>query len=159
MAQVLSRTWIRPLPRCSTWNCLQQTYATVSSSIVTQRPRIENQSSIESAEVLPSLVDRQVLLTASREHKTTLPEIIQQYVDNAGAVLHVSLPYESRPSADRRPHLENPEDSCRNVVTVAHCAQVGSEHKITLASGFALDAKGKDGEMLIVTCAHTLEQV
>ncbi|PPQ98962.1 hypothetical protein CVT24_003458, partial [Panaeolus cyanescens] len=49
-----------------------------------------------------------------------------------------------------------------NVVTVAHCLEDEGEHKITISSGFALNAKrpdADDDERLILTCAHTLEEI
>jgi hypothetical protein len=43
---------------------------------------------------------------------------------------------------------------------IAHCVSDGPENKITLASGFALDAPSlHQDETLILTCAHTLEEV
>ncbi|KAJ3508060.1 hypothetical protein NLJ89_g5963 [Agrocybe chaxingu] len=112
-----------------------------------------------STDCVPPLVDSHVLRTASKGRRTTLEEIIKQYVGKAGTVLDISLPYESRPSVTRRPLLKDAHDSCKDVITVAHCAQFGREHKITLSSGFALNAEEKEGETLIVTCAHTLEEI
>jgi len=139
----------------------QKTYATVSPSIVGQTPHPAEPTREEFSESVPPILDRLVLQAASKCHKTLLPDIIKQYIDTAGTVLDLSLPYESRPSDSRRPSLTNSADSCKNVITVAHCAQVGSEHKITLSSGFALnieDRSNSKGETLILTCAHTLEE-
>jgi hypothetical protein len=136
----------------------QKTYATVSPSIVGQTPQPTRE---EFSESVPPVLDSLVLQAASNCHKTLLLDIIKQYIDTAGTVLNLSLPYESRPSDSRRPSLTNSADSCKNVITVAHCAQVGSEHKITLSSGFALnieDRSNPKGETLILTCAHTLEE-
>ncbi|KXN84791.1 hypothetical protein AN958_12085 [Leucoagaricus sp. SymC.cos] len=105
-----------------------------------------------------SLFDGQLLsaLDASTDH-TPLSKIVKQYVTNTGDVLDVSLPYEPRPSESRRPSLTQAHSG---IVLIAHCVRDGSENKITLSSGFALDAPSpsKD-ETLILTCAHTLEEV
>jgi len=133
----------------------QKTYATVSPSIIGQAPHPAKRE--EFSESVPPVLDSLILQAALNCHKTLLPDIIKQYIDTAGTVLDLSLPYESRPSDSRRPSA----DSCKNVITVAHCAQVGLEHKITLSSGFALnveDRSNSKGETLILTCAHTLEE-
>lgn len=87
----------------------------------------------------------------------SLTSIVEQYLMHSGKILDVSLPYESRPSECRRPRL-TPTGSV--TVLVAHCVQDGAENKITLSSGFALElpSSPKD-ETLILTCAHTLEEV
>ncbi|PPQ90425.1 hypothetical protein CVT25_014943 [Psilocybe cyanescens] len=134
--------------------------ATVSSSIIAQPPFPEPLRK-EFPETVPPLLDYRILQATSKPGRTTLTKIIKEYINTSGTVLDLSLPYESRPSESRRPDFANATDSCKNVVTVAHCAQVGSEHKITLSSGFALnieDSKSK-GETIIITCAHTLEEI
>lgn len=136
----------------------QKTYATVSPSIIGQAPHPAEPTREEFSESVPPVLDNLVLQAALNCHKTFLSDIIKQYIDTAGTVLDLSLPYESRPSESRRPSLTNSADS---VITVAHCAQVGSEHKIALSSGFALNIEDKSnskGETLILTCAHTLEE-
>ncbi len=76
---------------------------------------------------------------------------------HAGKILDVSLPYEPRPPEWRRLKLTSIDSVA---VLVAHCVQDGVESKITLSSGFALEVPSlpKD-ETLILTCAHTLEEV
>lgn len=141
---------------CKSRRCL---YATVSSSIVGQRLHPYDQTQDEPSTSVSVLLDSQILKAALCGYKTPLLDIIEQYIDTSGTVLDVSLPYESRPSDTRRPRLTTGADSGRNVVTVAHCARVGPDHKITLSSGFALNVEGrKKGEILIITCAHTLEE-
>jgi hypothetical protein len=138
----------------------QRSYATVLSSIIGQRPHSFDLTKDEPSTSLLPLLDRHILQAALCGYKTPLLDIIKQYIDTSGAVLDVSLPYESRPSETRRPQTTTGADSCRNVVTVAHCARVGPDHKITLSSGFALNVESrKRGETLIITCAHTLEEV
>ncbi|KAF8807182.1 hypothetical protein BYT27DRAFT_6557763 [Phlegmacium glaucopus] len=136
-------------------------YATISSSIIGQRPlHPSDLTQDEPSTSVPLLLDSHILQATLCEHKTSLLDIIKQYIDTSGTVLDVSLPYESRPSENRRPHLTTGADSCRNVITVAHCARLGANHKIALSSGFALNVEGrKKGETLIITCAHTLEEV
>ena len=125
-------------------------YATVSKSTISQH----------------AVIDHHVLLAARKGQRTTLPNIIKQYIESSGTVLDVCLPYESRPDETRRLTVgmdhskEENMPSKSKVVTVAHCALVGRDHRITLASGFALNVERAkiDGEMVIVTCAHTLEK-
>lgn len=95
-------------------------------------------------------------LDTSRNH-APLSSIIHQYITQSGNILGVPLPYESRPTECRRPTLTQVHSG---LVLVAHCVKDGSENKITLSSGFALEAPSpaKD-ETLILTCAHTLEEV
>ena len=131
----------------------ERSHATVSESMIIQHAVPSPQESF-----VPPLIDHQVLLAArSKGRKTSLSGIIQQYLQVSGTVLDVCLPYESRPSPGRRADKEK----VTKVVTVAHCSVVGDEHKITLASGFALnvDREKIGGEMAIVTCGHTLEEV
>ena len=91
--------------------------------------------------------------------QTSLSDIIGHYIDQTGNVLNVSLPYESRPSKQRRVMFEG-NISGKEVVTVAHCVRDRDKHKIGLSSGFALNAPApREGETLIVTCGHTLEEV
>ncbi|CAA7264693.1 unnamed protein product [Cyclocybe aegerita] len=135
-------------------------FATVSPLIIAPGvPHPSEPAREKSLDGVPPGVGSHVLRAASRGDQTTLEEIIKQYVDKAGTVLDISLPYESRPSATRRPLLEDVHDSCKDVITVAHYPQFGREHKITLSSGFAVNAREKDRETLIVTCAHTLEEI
>jgi hypothetical protein len=72
-------------------------------------------------------------------------------------VLDVSLPYESHPSTHKRVGFTDGEDA--GVLLIAHWARNGAEHKVTLSSGFALDAPGVGtNECMVLTCAHTLEE-
>jgi len=151
LASCLKRRAVGVFSRAAPRVVGQKTYATVSPSIIGQAPQPTRDESI------PPVLDSLILQAALNCHKTLLPDIIKQYIDTAGTVLDLSLPYESRPSESRRPSA----DGCKNVITVAHCAQVGSEHKITLSSGFALnveDRSNSKSETLILTCAHTLEE-
>ena len=98
--------------------------------------------------------------TTNRTTQTQLPTLIAQYVERGGLVLEASLPYESRPAAERRVPFDAEEDAEASVAMVVHVAENGAEHKITYCSGFALSApKLAGGQALYVTCAHTLEEV
>ena len=90
-------------------------------------------------------------------------------------MLDQALPYESRPRSDRKVNFDRADvftDS--GVVMVAHAVQHQDRHQVTLCSGFALNVpshvdpngKGKapesgrsESRSIIVTCAHTLEEV
>ena len=69
------------------------------------------------------------------------------------------LPYESRPSDERR--LKEDEDD--GVYLVAHAAQHDDRYKVSLCSGFVLNVPasedGADTGSVLATCAHTLEEV
>lgn len=95
---------------------------------------------------------RRSLVSLAR--RAFLPDIVAQYETNAGRVLKHVLPYESTPSSARRRGLDSDK-----LVLVAHCArsQEGTS-KVTLSSVFALDVQG-EAEDVVVTCAHTLEEV
>ena len=89
--------------------------------------------------------------------QTPLTTLIRQYMYAADTVLDcVHLPYESRPANDQRVKVKDSKD----LVLVAHCATDGFNDKVTLSSGFLLNARRReDDECLVLTCAHTLEEV
>ena len=94
------------------------------------------------------------LSTTRSVDRPNLPQLIQQYLTHSGRVLDVQLAHESRPSSSRRVSLDN--NSC-DIHLIAHIAREGDRNKITLSSGFAIHAS--DGQPILVTCAHTLEEV
>lgn len=94
------------------------------------------------------------LSTTRSVDRPNLPQLIQQYLTHSGRVLDVQLAHESRPSSSRRVSLDN--NSC-DIHLIAHVAREGDRNKITLSSGFAIHAS--DGQPILVTCAHTLEEV
>ncbi|KAI0374358.1 hypothetical protein BV20DRAFT_1011301 [Pilatotrama ljubarskyi] len=94
----------------------------------------------------------------------------------AGHVLDSSLPYESRPGAERRARFSNVpvgqtakaevradvSSADDALVMVAHAVQdrKGKSQKVSYSSGFAVHAPGTpEGEAVLVTCAHTLEEI
>jgi hypothetical protein len=94
-------------------------------------------------------------LSASRL-EASLRDVVHQYVEQSGCVLTSSLPYESRPSGNRRPTFDNGDQ----VMMITHCVQDATgKHEVTVSSGFGLAAPGEpDKGPLILTCAHTLEE-
>ena len=94
----------------------------------------------------------------------TLPELVEEYMQHAGRVLDVSLPYESRPGASRRATFaENGSSSNADsaLAVVAHAVHDRTgKHHITYSSGFSVQIPGTpEGRSVFVSCAHTLEEV
>ena len=128
-------------------------YATLHSPLILARP--PNPPSHAPA---PRPLDRFVLeaLASTRSaERTALPQLIQQYLERSGNVLSAQLPYEPHPSPSRRVSFSTYES--RDVHLVAHVTRESDRNKITVSSGFALDTS--DGQSILVTCAHTLEEV
>jgi len=90
----------------------------------------------------------------------TLGSLSRGFNANANRVLDMSLPYESTPPLSRRLTFDK-TGSSRNhqgIVMVAHCISLKDDFspqksKVNLSSGFVV------GDGLIVTCAHTFEEV
>jgi len=90
----------------------------------------------------------------------TLGDLSREFNANADRVLDMSLPYESTPLLSRRLTFDKTGSSGthRGVVMVAHCISPKDDFsprksKVKLSSGFVI------GDGLIVTCAHTFEEV
>ncbi|KAK0456290.1 hypothetical protein EV421DRAFT_1751494 [Armillaria borealis] len=135
---------------------LRNSYATVSVTILPQPRTLDSDES-----VLSSNLDKNILAHLSTSSDTTsLHELIRQYEANSGHIFHCSLPYESRPSESRqRPGFPNTSGDS-NIVMIAHCVKTGGDHKVSLSSGFALEAaSASPGNTLFLTCAHTLEEM
>ena len=138
-------------------------YASVSPFIIVlpPPPPLPKKSAVQNGSdktIGESLFDTKCFAALSEQvDQTPLTTLIRQYVDSAKAVLdRVHLPYESRPAEDKK---VNVKDS-KGVVLVAHCATDGFNDKVTLSSGFLLNAgQQEDGDRLVLTCAHTLEEV
>ena len=84
-----------------------------------------------------------------------LYHLVAEYDRHSGAVLSHELPYESRPSASRRINFSS---EANDVFLVAHVAENGLDSHISVSSAFALNVGLATGPLL-VTCAHTLEEV
>jgi hypothetical protein len=105
-----------------------------------------------------STLDRFVLDALSATPSVQRPDLshlIRQYLTHSGKVLGTQLAYEPRPSSSRRISFSD-NNSC-DIHLIAHVACEGDRNKITLSSGFAVDSS--DGQSILVTCAHTLEEV
>jgi len=84
-----------------------------------------------------------------------LYHLVAEFDRRSGAVLSYELPYESRPLAARRISFSG---KTMDVFLVAHVAENGLDFHVSVSSGFALNV-GLTSGPLIVTCAHTLEEV
>lgn len=154
---------------------LSRKYATVETPVIVAKPPLSPPPQLptrDSEPQQPSDIDRVVLDALSRtpsDSRTSLPQLIDQYLQRSGRVLDQHLPYESRPSPLRRADLasarhrhaqDHAQHGAAKVHLVAHAAQEGDRHKVTLASAFAVQGTGeREGESIFVTCAHTLEEV
>ncbi len=103
-----------------------------------------------------------------QRYSTPLRRLYAQYRSRAGYVLTDVLAYEGNPAAHRRAdRTHNSPDSKQGMgdgtVLVAHLqfSLDGAVQKMTVCSGFAIDLKRNElaDTDVIVTCAHTLEEV
>lgn len=98
---------------------------------------------------------------------SSLTKLYAEYRGNAGHVLEHVLPYEAYPPSSRRSDAVHttPRDTVGDgVVLVVHVLQGLDGHieKMSVCSGFAVAAGNRDQAIssdIIVTCAHTLEEV
>jgi hypothetical protein len=128
-------------------------YATVKSPLILAKP--PNLPPHTSA---PRPLDRFIFDSLARTPsagRTALPQLIQQYLDRSGNVLDAQLSYEPRPSPSRRVSFS--VDNGGDVHLIAHVARENDRNKVTVSSGFALETS--NGLPILVTCAHTLEEV
>lgn len=105
--------------------------------------------------------DSRVISELCRLRPPALSILFNQYDQRDGRVLDHTLPYESRPPADRKAACSTSSDDPEDVLMVAHAAQDRSGcETVTYSSGFLVDVPGSPGEQAtLVTCAHTLEEV
>jgi len=97
----------------------------------------------------------ETLASTPSTNRTALPQLVQQYLDRSGNALDAQLPYESHPSPSRRVSFSTNQGGC--VHLIAHVVRESDRNKITVSSGFAVDTL--DGQSILVTCAHVLEEV
>ncbi|KAH8100567.1 hypothetical protein BXZ70DRAFT_159668 [Cristinia sonorae] len=112
--------------------------------------------------LIPTSILNKHILSSLDGKATTLPSLIEQYTERHGRVLESSLSYESRPSEGRKLKFDEGVELGDGVVMVAHALRYRAEFKITVCSGFALNASnelsGSKGT-LFLTCAHTFEEI
>ncbi|THH16755.1 hypothetical protein EW146_g3929 [Bondarzewia mesenterica] len=128
-----------------------RSYATVESPVIVAKPPLPPPTP-ERTEF--STLNNIVLNALAHEpsgSRTSLPQLIQQYLERSGHVLNSHLSYEPQPSDARRPNLDVTQTGDRGVHLIAHCVQEGDRHKVSLSSGFALNATGeREGESVII---------
>ncbi|KAI0048415.1 hypothetical protein FA95DRAFT_1490875 [Auriscalpium vulgare] len=149
----LPRPRLRPHPARR-----RRPYATAHGPVLVARAPLPPPAPPAATPAAQPAIDRAILDALARtpsSSTTALPILIQQYLDRAAHVLDAHLPYEPTPSSARRVsfHIDGRTDS--GIYAVAHVAREGDRSKITLASGFAIDA----GQPVVVSCAHTLEEI
>jgi hypothetical protein len=126
-------------------------YATVKSPLLLGKP-----PNLPPQTPSPRPLDRFILESLARTKGcTALPQLVQQYLDRSGIVLDAQLPYEPHPSPSRRVSFS--ASSGGDVHLIAHVARENDRNKVTVSSGFALETSS--GQPILVTCAHTLEEV
>ncbi|KAJ3801712.1 hypothetical protein GGU11DRAFT_869489 [Lentinula aff. detonsa] len=154
MLRTFRFTWLLTRP-------ITRQYATVSQSLTDLGgPPVPEGAAIDLTPSIPSPLDRQILKVASCSESPSLSELVHSYLSNSRHILNSSLLYESHPSALRKVNRGPSTANSPDVLLIAHCVQDGDEHKITVASGFALEAPSqREGESLILSCAHTLEEI
>ncbi|KAI0271509.1 hypothetical protein BC834DRAFT_859961 [Gloeopeniophorella convolvens] len=131
---------------------LLRPYATVHSPVILAKPPNPPPEPPSSRRPIDRFLLDALARTPSTS-RTPLPQLIHQYLDRVGHVLRAQLPYEPHPSSSRRVSSDNNSD----VHLIAHVAREGDRSKITLSSAFAIDSS--DGQPIVVTCAHTLEEI
>ncbi|KIJ45493.1 hypothetical protein M422DRAFT_29632 [Sphaerobolus stellatus SS14] len=108
---------------------------------------------------IPRALDAEVLgalnKVASSERSSFL-QLLEDYYSRSHTVLDTFLKYESTPDRSRRVDFE---DEQSGILGISHVLDHGTEHKITFCSGFALHAEGYPASKVIVTCAHTVEEM
>ncbi|KAF8320568.1 uncharacterized protein EI90DRAFT_3080647 [Cantharellus anzutake] len=118
---------------------------------------LSNRLQIEGRLGHPAL-DIRILRALEEHRKYAKPfgkRIIFEYETNACKTLSMYLPYESAPDRSRRPLFDRVHEA---LVLVAHVLVDGSQHKIAVSSGFAVDVPAHDSSV-VISCAHTLEEI
>lgn len=105
---------------------------------------------------LPTLDSHALAFVRSTEDRASLIELLQQYGSMARMVLDTTLACEPSPQLHRRIDFESDDTG---VILLSHILDLGQVHKVTFCSGFAIHAQGHLGSSVIVSCAHTLEEV
>lgn len=106
----------------------------------------------------------------AQQRLTTIHDLYQQYLNEAGNVINRVVPYEERPHAAKRADASHDDCAYSNelegdgLVLVVHAqldASLSHLEKTTVCSGFVVNASTNHSNQgdTIVTCAHTLEEV
>src|SRR6267154_2102018 len=128
-------------------------YATVRSPLFLAKPPVPPPHASN-----PRPLDRSILESLANTPsagRTALPQLIEQYLDRSGNILDAQLLHEPCPSPSRRVSFSTDEGS--GVHLIAHVVRESDRSKITVSSGITLETS--DGQSVLVTCAHTLEEV
>ena len=128
----------------------RRSYATVHSPLFLANPPLPPPHASN-----PRPIDRFILENLANSPsagRTALPQLIQQYLDRSGNILDAQIVHEPRPSPSRRVSF-----STGDVHLIAHVVRENDRSKITVSSGFFLETS--DGQPVLVTCAHALEEV
>lgn len=165
-AMVWRLLWRKPLPR--NFKPGVQGFARVIPSLLQGALPAESvlQTQTRPRKRLKSALDNKLLEFSAQLHQKQrngqpyieapdLYHLVTEFDRRSGAVLPHELPYESRPSASRRISFSS---KANDVFLVAHVAENDLDFHVSISSGFALNV-GLTSEPLIVTCAHTLEEV
>jgi len=158
----------RQVPLARNFNQARKGFAQVIPSLVQGALPPESVLQIQACPREPSknaLDSRLLEFAAQLHHKQgdgqpyieapDLYHLVAEYDRHSGVVLSHELPYESRPSTSRRISFSG---EAKDVFLVAHVAENGLDFHVSVSSGFALNVGLASGP-LIVTCAHTLEEV
>jgi len=130
-----------------------RTFATVRSPLILAKAPVPPPHASN-----PRPIDRFILENLANTPsagRTALPQLIEQYLDRSSSILDAQLPYEPSPSLSRRVSFSTDEGG--DVHLIAHVVRENDQSKITVSSGFTLETS--DGQSVLVTCAHTLEEV
>lgn len=145
-------------PRLYTFS--SRSYATVRPLTIAGEPPGPPEGGIPPTVAAPSTLDALILSELRRTPTASLSALVQQFDDHSGRVLDTSLPYESRPSAERKVRFDGGE---QGVVMVAHAVQDGDRHKVSVCSGFPLNVSNPEtseqSQCAVLTCTHTLQEV
>jgi hypothetical protein len=135
-------------------------YATVRPLTIAGKPPGPPEGGVPLTVAAPSALDALILSELRRTSTTSLPVLVQQFEDHSGKVLDASLPYESRPSAERKVKFDGNK---QGVVMVAHAVQDEDRYKVSMCSGFPLNVShgeaGEQSQCAVLTCTHTLQEV
>ncbi|KAF8587343.1 hypothetical protein K439DRAFT_1614449 [Ramaria rubella] len=154
MLPVLSHTVTTLGPRL-----LRRSFAYTVDGILRRASAPPEAHVFDEPRLVPNELDSQALSVIRRgpsDAHTSLKHLIHQYDTRARIVLDTTLAYEHSPPELRRIDFDADDTG---VALLAHVAEVDEEHKVTFCSGFAIKADEHQTSSLVVSCAHTLEEM